>query len=179
MRGRIIAFVAVVVATCVAFTAYADFGQYAEDLRAKERTADPEHLVQAPIQNVLKANCNINDALRAGLAGDSKSFSEALRDAENNLQLVADKLAPIAKERRFMRVILEKPRQFPLPDGTAIQIRTGDDILNAIAALAKRSADAIDRIRIGKGSDDDLAEIARNSGVISQLILQFYGIGIR
>jgi hypothetical protein len=166
-------------ATCIAVVAYADFGQYAEDLHAKERTTDPDHLVQTPIQNALQANCNVNDALRAGLTGDSKSFRDALEEAENKLKFVASRLSPLVKEHLFRRVVFEKPRQLALPECTIISIRTGDDMLNAIAILAQRSADAIDRIRSGKGRAEDFAEIAENSALISQLILQFYGIATR
>jgi hypothetical protein len=145
-------------------------------LRKHAEETDPDRLVPGPIQTALDAGCNINSALKSGLAGDSKSFADSLTDAEAKLKSVADKLAPIAERGHFKRIALKTPRSLSLPGGPPMVIRTGDDMLKAIATLARRSADAIARIKNGKGSDEDFAEIVTNSAVISQMISQFYGI---
>jgi hypothetical protein len=172
----VITFIIIVAMSCIAVVANADLEQYSEDLHAKARTTDPDQLVQGSVQNALQANCNINDALRNGLSGENKGFADAMRDAEGKLKAVADKLTPVAKEGRFTRVVFQTPKQFSLPGGPSIIIRNGNDILLAIATLAQRSADAIARIRNGTGREEDFAEVTKNSAVISQLILQFYGI---
>jgi hypothetical protein len=173
---RLYALVIVGAIACVALTASAALQQYSDELRRKEQITDPDGLVQKSMQAGLDAGCNINNALRSGLAGDSKSFADSLSGAETQLKNVADQLARIAEQGNFSRIALKTPRALPLPWGTLIVIRTGDDILKAIATLAQRSADAIAKIRNGKGTDEDFAEIVANSAVISELILQFYGI---
>jgi hypothetical protein len=172
-RPYILTIVAVI--ACITLTAKAALEQYSEVLAKKEAATDQDRLVRKPIQGVLDAGCNINNALRSGLSGNSKEFAVSLEAAETQLKFVADQLAPLAERGIFKKATLKTPRPIFLPSGTLL-IRTGDDLLKAIATLARRSADAIARIRNGIGSDGDFAEIVTNSAVISELILQFYGI---
>ncbi len=172
---RLYALTIVAAIACIALTAKAALEQYSEELEKKEAITDQDQLVRKPIQGVLDAGCNINNALRAGLSGDSKAFAVSLEAAETQLKSVADQLAPLAEKGTFKKVTLKTPRPLFLPSGTLL-IRTGDDMLKAIATLARRSAEAIARIRNGKGGDEDFAEIVTNSAVISELILQFYSI---
>jgi hypothetical protein len=167
--------VAIATAICIAFPAGADFSQYGKDIEDHERATDSDHLARSPIQTALQANCSVNDALRAALSGNGDGFAKALANAQDQLKSVADQLGPLAEKGKFTKVTV-RPRVIALPWGTPLVIHTGDDILRAIATLAQRSADAIARIRNGKGRDEDFAEIAANSAAISRLILEFYGI---
>ncbi len=172
---RLYALTIIAVIACITLTAKASLEQYSEMLAKKEAAADQDRLVRKPIQGVLDAGSRINNALSSGLSGNNKDFAVSLEAAEAQLKFVADQLAPLAERGVFKKRTFKSPRPLFLPSGTLL-IKTGDDLLKAIATLARRSADAIARIRNGTGSDGDFAEIVTNSAVMSELILQFYGI---
>ena len=73
---HMLAFIVVAAATCYALNAHADLKQYGEDLGTKARTVDSDGLAREPIQHALQAGCTVNNALEAGIAGDSKRFAD-------------------------------------------------------------------------------------------------------
>jgi hypothetical protein len=91
---RLYALTIVAAIACLTLTAKAALQQYSEELAKKEAITDQDRLVRKPIQGVLNAGCNINNALRSGLSGDGKDFSVSLEAAETQLNSVAEQLAP-------------------------------------------------------------------------------------
>jgi hypothetical protein len=165
------------VLACLAFAADASFEQSSEELQKKQRLIDSDRQVQEPLLQTLDANCNVNNALKAGLTGDPKGFADSLDAAQKKLRAVAERLPKIAEKGHFKQFV--KKGGIPvlqLRSGEVLPIRNGDELLKAIAVLAQQSADAIERIRTGKGGDEDFSLIANNSAIIPQLVLEFYNL---
>ena len=165
------------VVACLAVAADASFEQYSEELQKKERLIDSDHQAREPLLQTLDANCNVNNALKAGLTGDPKSFADSLDAAQKKLQSVAQRLPGISEKGRFKQFVKKGVAPtLHLRSGEFLPIRNGDEMLKAIAVLAQQSADAIERIKTGKGGDEDFSLIATNSAIIPQLILEFYNL---
>jgi hypothetical protein len=170
-KRRILYLVTIV---CIAGPVHASFDQLTSEVQAKEQKIDSDGLVRAPVLRSLGAACSVNTALQSAISGDSKTLAQTLSMAEQSFRSVARDLPALANQKRFERTV-KLPRSVE-PFGHVTVTTTGDDLLRAIAELARKSADAIARIREGKGGQDELSQIFENSAEISQLILAFYGI---
>jgi hypothetical protein len=164
----------VILFSLVAVSARASFDQLLSDVLSKEKQIDSDQIARPSVIQSLDANGNVNDALKAAISGDSKALPAALDAAENNLLTVAKQLPAIVAKGAFKKPLKEPTEVFDPRSNQNIKILTGDQALSEIALLSQDSADAISRIRQGKGGPVELAQIVRNSTTISRLILLFY-----
>jgi Na+-transporting NADH:ubiquinone oxidoreductase subunit NqrC len=166
----------VLLLSLIAVSASASLDQLLSDILEKEKQIDSDQIARPSVIESLNANGHVNDALKAAISGDSKALPAALEAAEKNLQTVAKQLPGIVAKGVFKKPLKEPTEVFDPHSNQNIKIANGDEALSEIALLAQDSADAISRIREGKGGQVELAQIVRNSTTISRLILLFYGV---
>jgi hypothetical protein len=152
--------------------------QILSSLQEKQKLIDEQGLTKGPLAGSLSANCDISGALKAALAGDSKTFSVALDTAEQNLSSVAKELFEIVKKKQFQTPVTREISRLRLASSSVRldQIKVGNDILFAIMLLAKHSASILTDLKKGYGGEGTLAVLIENNSDMSQLILAFYSI---
>ena len=167
---------------CVGLPAQAEMGEDLKNIitqiRQHETQNDPDGLAREPLVQANRASCAIGAALAAGLGGNPSALSQALSAAEESLRSVAERLPAVIEKVKYNKPARMSPDLAKRVSAEHGDASTGSDVLKAIASLAKQSADAIDRLRKGQGSEDDFSLVASNSALISQLVLAFYNLSV-
>jgi hypothetical protein len=157
-------------------SAYASFEQLTDELQSKERAIDAQHLAGPALSQTLDANCDVNSALKSVISGEKGGFTGALVASEDRLRTVAKLLPIIAEKGPFNKAIKVGKGVLGLPSVNGAKIETAQDVLLTIAKLANASADAIAKLRDGKGGVDEFSLVIDNSTAITQLVTTFYSI---
>ena len=131
--------------------------------------------VAAPgVVTALEAGCDVQRALLAAVSGNRGGFSDGLDAAEKKLNTAAKEIDEVAGSDAFTAKIPEPTKVSLKVDGA--DINTYGDILREISKRVRQSAAAIARMREGHGTEGDIALIAENEAVISNLVSILYGL---
>lgn len=149
--------------------------QMLREVMERVRGGDSDLQARGPIAEAAEANCTVDVVLSAIATGDEARIAMALEDAARRYQSVADQLDKSAGLEIFARPI-DVGRWSIVTDIDLSGIRTQADLLRRIAAAARDSADAAQRISRGEGTESDLTRIVTNSADISRLIAMFFDL---
>jgi hypothetical protein len=151
--------------------------QLVNGIFAKQKEIDAQGLTTPNAKDAIRSGCDVGRALSAALSGNNQEFAEALDTAEKNLRSVAGNLFRIASKKQFREPIYVRGLRLQSSLVNLETLKTGDDVLMGIAALAQDSSEVITAMKTPGGAGPaQFTALIQNNSDISLLILAFYQI---